>query len=85
MMVDLWMPYMLIRVLMTLTQGHSRSARQQISVACSLRQAVSIKLGTTVGHFCVTLTVSLQTFIGLVHLVVMCFMFVVVYVKCYIC
>ena len=69
MTVDLCMPYvdddddddtfMLVLMTLTLMQGHSGSAKAKISVACS-RQ---LKLGTAVGHFYVTLTLILQTFI----------------------
>ena len=56
MTVDLWMPYMpmLVSITLTLTQGHSGRQRQNISVECSatIKQAISIKLARTVGHFC---------------------------------
>ena len=53
MTVDLWMPYMLILVLMTLTlmQGHSGSAKNQRCMLSATKQAISIKLATTVGPF----------------------------------
>ena len=70
MMVVLWMPYMLMLILMTLTliQGHSGSAKakNQRCILSTTKQAVNI-LATTVGHFYVTLT--LQMFIWLVLLV----------------
>ena len=51
--VDLWMPYMLMLVLMTLTlmQGHSTSAKatNQLCMLSSTKQAISIKLATEVG------------------------------------
>ena len=55
MTVDLWMPYMLRLVLMTLTlmQGHSWSAKakNQCCMHLATKQVISIKLATTVGHF----------------------------------
>ena len=56
MMVDLCMTYMLILVLMTLTlmQGHSWSpkAKNQRKIFSTTKQATSIKLATSVSHFC---------------------------------
>ena len=52
MTVDLWMPYMLMLVVMTLTQGHSGSAMANNRCMLSAsKQATSIKLATTVCHF----------------------------------
>ena len=53
MTVDLWMPYMLMLVPMTLMQGHSGSGKAQIQhcMLSATKQAISIKLATTVGHF----------------------------------
>ena len=69
--VDLWMPHMLalISMILTLMQGHSGSAKAK-NLRCMLaatKQAISIKLATTTGQFYVTLT--LQTFTWLDHLV----------------
>ena len=82
--VDLWMSYMLMLVSMTLTlmhKGHSGSAKAK-NQRCMLsvtKQAIIIKLATMsvcgiehvclVGHFYMTLTLALQTFIWLVQLV----------------
>ena len=67
MAVDLWMPYMLILALTTLTllQGHSGSAKakHQRRMLSATKQAISYKLDTVVGHFYVTLTLTSQTFI----------------------
>ena len=55
MTVDLWMPYILIIILMTLTlmQGHSglAKAKNERCMLSATKQAISIKLATTVGHF----------------------------------
>ena len=55
MTVDLWMPYLLMLVSMTLTlmQGHSGSAKakNQRCMLSATKQAISIELATTVGHF----------------------------------
>ena len=53
--VDLWMPYILMLVLMRLTlmQGHNGSAKAKQIQRCMLsatKQAISIKLASTVGH-----------------------------------
>ena len=63
------MPYMLMLISMTLMQGHSglAKAKNQRCMLSAAKQARSIKLAKTVGHFYVTLT--LQTFIWLVQLV----------------
>ena len=54
MTVDLWMPYMLMLVSITLTlmQGHSGSAmaKNQRCMISATKQAISIKFGATVGH-----------------------------------
>ena len=51
--VDLWMPYMLMLVSVTLTQGHSRSAKvkkqKQTWMLSATKEAISIKLATKVG------------------------------------
>ena len=68
MMVDLWMPYMLISMTLTLMQGHSglAKAKYQRCMLSATKQAISIKLATTVGlFFYVTLTLTLQTLYGL--------------------
>ena len=72
MTVDLCMVYMLMLVSMTLTlihRGHRGSAKTTIQcwIILTTKQATSIKLATTVGHFYMTLT--LQTFIRLDQLV----------------
>ena len=55
MTVGLWMPNMLTLVLMTVTlmQGHSGSAKEKIQrcMLSATKQAITIKLATTVGHF----------------------------------
>ena len=55
MMVDLWMSYMLMLNLMTLTlmQGHSGSGnvKNQCCLLSATKQAIRIKLATTVSHF----------------------------------
>ena len=55
MTVDLWMPYILMLVSMTLTlmQGHSGSAeaKNQRCMLSATKQTISIKLATMVGHF----------------------------------
>ena len=67
------MPYllMLVSITLTLMQGHSGSAnanqKNQRGMLSETKQAISITVATTVGHFYVTLI--LQTFIGLDHLV----------------
>ena len=51
---DLWMPYMLIFMLMTLTlvKGHSGSAKKiSVAMLSATKQAISTKLATTVGFF----------------------------------
>ena len=69
MMVDLWMLYMVILILMTLTlmKGHSglAKAKNQGCMLLATKQAISIKLATTVGHFLCDLDLD---FICLVHL-----------------
>ena len=65
---------MLVWMILTLMQGHSGSAKAK-NHPCMLsatNQAISIKLATTVSHFCLTLTLTLQTFILLIHLVSFC-------------
>ena len=67
MTVDLWMPYIIMLVLMTLTmmQVHSgpAKAKNQCCMLSATKQAISIQLATVVGHlFYVTLTLTLQTF-----------------------
>ena len=47
----------------------STKAKHQRGMLSATKQTISIKLATTVGHFCVTLTMFLQTFICLVDLV----------------
>ena len=58
-MLDLWMPYnymfMLILMTLTLMQGHSGSAKAE-NQCCILSRQLSIKRATTVGHFDVILT-----------------------------
>ena len=51
MTLNIFMPYMLMLVSMTLTlmQGHSRSAKNQRWIISTSKQAMSIKLATTVG------------------------------------
>ena len=55
MTIDLWMAYMLMAALMTLTlmQGHSGSgkAKNQLCMLSATEQTISIKLATRVGHF----------------------------------
>ena len=53
MMVDLWMPYMPVSMTLTLMQCHSGSAKanDQRFMLSVTKQAISIKLSTTVGHF----------------------------------
>ena len=63
MTVDLWMPYMLMLVLMTLTlmQGYGglTKAKNQRCMLSATKQAISIKLATTVDFvFNVTLTLN---------------------------
>ena len=62
MTVDLCMSYLLMLVSMTLTlmQGHSGSAKAKIQYWFILKtkQAKSIKLATTVGHFYVIMTLK---------------------------
>ena len=60
---------MLFSMTLTLMQGHSGStkAKNQHCMLSETKQAVSIKLAATVGHFLSDL--SLQTFIWLVQLV----------------
>ena len=75
MTVDVWMPYMLMLVLMTLTpmHGHSVSAKAKTQrfMLSATKQAISIKLATTVGDsFCVLyVTLTLPRFIWLDRLV----------------
>ena len=65
MTVDLCIPYMLMLVLM---QGH-RNAKTQRCMLSATKQAISITLPTMVGHFYLTLTLTLQTCIWIVQLV----------------
>ena len=53
MMLDLWIPYMLMFVSMTFTliQGGSAKAKNQHCMLLANKQAINIKLATTVGHF----------------------------------
>ena len=72
MRLDLRVSYMLMLVLLTLTlmKGHSGSvsANNHRCMLSATKQAKSIKLDTEVGHFYVTLTLTLQTFTWLNHL-----------------
>ena len=75
---------MLVSMTLTLMQGHSESAKAKIQrcMLLATKQAISIALATTVGHFYVTL--ALQTFLimpnGLAILI--CFRFFYVRVCC---
>ena len=61
---------MLVAMISILMQGHSGSlnAKFQLGIISTTKQATSIKLSTTAGHFFVTLT--LNSFIWLDYLVV---------------
>ena len=83
MTLDLCMPDMLMLVSMTLTLGRQRPKKNQRCMLTATKQAINIKLATTVGHFYETLTLTLQTFIWLDQLVFLCklilrFLYVVV-------
>ena len=60
--VDVWMPYMLVLVLMTLTliQRHSGSgkAKSQRCMLSATKQARSIKLATTLWHLLYNLAIA---------------------------
>ena len=62
--VDLLMPNILMLILMTMTlmQGRNGSAKakNQRYMLSATKQAISIKLATTVGHFYATLTLTLH-------------------------
>ena len=60
---------MLVSMTLSLMQGHSGSAKAKIQclIVSTTKQATSMTLARTVGHFYVTLT--LKTFIWLDHLV----------------
>ena len=62
---------MLFLMTLTLIQGHTESTKvnNQCCMLSVTKQVISITLATTVGHFYVTLTLTLQTFIWLVSLV----------------
>ena len=55
--------FMLVSMILTLMQGHSGSAKAKYErrIISTTKQAISIRLPTTVGHIFVTLT--LKTFI----------------------
>ena len=63
----------LIPLTLTLMQGHRVSAKANKSAlnaqSSATKQAISIKLATTVGHFLCDLDVTLKTFIWLDQLV----------------
>ena len=69
MTVDLWMAYSIMLVLMTLTlmKSHSGSAKanNQRCMLPASKQAISIKLATTVGHLYMTLTLLTYVLFGL--------------------
>ena len=74
MTVDLWMPYLFILVKqnLTLMQGHSGSAKAK-NQRCTLsatKQAKSIKLATTVGHFLLDLGLVVDVVVAAVVVVV---------------
>ena len=61
-LMDAIIPLMLISMTLTLMQGHSGQTNQ-LCMLSATKQATSIKLATKVGHFYVTLTLTLQTYI----------------------
>ena len=60
MTVDLWMPYMLVLITLTLMLRHSglAKAKSQRCMLSATKQAINIKLATKVGHVYVTLTLQ---------------------------